>query len=250
MNHLTNQEIAAVYAQYYGLKTGRQAPYDTVTGLMIDAIYRCDIALNLPLKPLATITPAHATEIAQLCWLGMKDINFSIVRRSDFAVWVKGIDSLDIRYHMCFNNYGGITTSATFPKNDTEDTITLDHTIGRVQLNCRDGAPYQMIYQYLMKQGYAVPLYFGPDHWANGKTALELEIAKQAEEVDNPLKTIKQMVIAELCGEYSLEESIRQVEEAEILVKDDIVNITYSNGVSENFVLITSKKLKHQPKEA
>lgn len=32
-------------------------------------------------------------------------------------------------------------------------------------------------FQYLIKYGYAVPLYFGPDHPCNGKTAIELGIA-------------------------------------------------------------------------
>lgn len=33
------------------------------------------------------------------------------------------------------------------------------------------------IYQYLISKGYDVPLWFGIDHWANGKTAIELNIA-------------------------------------------------------------------------
>lgn len=32
-------------------------------------------------------------------------------------------------------------------------------------------------YQYLIFKGYAVPLWFGVNHWANGKTAIELGIA-------------------------------------------------------------------------
>lgn len=31
--------------------------------------------------------------------------------------------------------------------------------------------------QYLISKGYAVPLFFGVNHWANGKTAIELGIA-------------------------------------------------------------------------
>ncbi|MES2428268.1 MAG: hypothetical protein V4560_14910 [Bacteroidota bacterium] len=33
------------------------------------------------------------------------------------------------------------------------------------------------VLQYLISKGYAVPLWFGIDHWANGKTAIELGIA-------------------------------------------------------------------------
>ena len=34
-----------------------------------------------------------------------------------------------------------------------------------------------MLSQYLIQQYYAVPLFFGINHWANGKTAIELGIA-------------------------------------------------------------------------
>lgn len=33
------------------------------------------------------------------------------------------------------------------------------------------------LYQYLISKGYAVPLWFGIGHWANGKTAIYLGIA-------------------------------------------------------------------------
>jgi hypothetical protein len=35
------------------------------------------------------------------------------------------------------------------------------------------------LFQYLISKGYAVPLWFGIDYWANGKTAIELNIAIQ-----------------------------------------------------------------------
>jgi len=39
------------------------------------------------------------------------------------------------------------------------------------------GETYFFAYQELIKMGYAVPIYFGLNHWANGKTAIELGIA-------------------------------------------------------------------------
>ena len=33
------------------------------------------------------------------------------------------------------------------------------------------------VHQYLISKGYDVPLFFTPDHWANCKTAIELNIA-------------------------------------------------------------------------
>lgn len=41
------------------------------------------------------------------------------------------------------------------------------------------------VYQQLILWGYAIPLWFGIDHWANGKTAIELEVA-----IDKTLKPI------------------------------------------------------------
>lgn len=34
-----------------------------------------------------------------------------------------------------------------------------------------------LVFQYLVQKHYAVPLFFGIDHWANNKTAIELGIA-------------------------------------------------------------------------
>lgn len=41
------------------------------------------------------------------------------------------------------------------------------------------------IHQYLIQQGYAVPLFFGLNHWASGKTAIELEIAIDKTTIQN-----------------------------------------------------------------
>lgn len=35
------------------------------------------------------------------------------------------------------------------------------------------------VFQHLLSKGFALPLFFGIDHWANGKTAVELGIAIQ-----------------------------------------------------------------------
>lgn len=39
------------------------------------------------------------------------------------------------------------------------------------------------VHSYLISKGYAVPLWFGIDHWANGKTAIELGIAVEKETI-------------------------------------------------------------------
>lgn len=40
-----------------------------------------------------------------------------------------------------------------------------------------DGIGWAYMYQFLISRSYAVPLFFSPGHWANGKTALDLNIA-------------------------------------------------------------------------
>ena len=39
------------------------------------------------------------------------------------------------------------------------------------------------LFQYLTSKGYAVPLWFGIDHWANGKTAIELGLAIEKQSI-------------------------------------------------------------------
>lgn len=58
--------------------------------------------------------------------------------------------------------------------------ITDEHDKERTALfNSYDdsGIAYPFMYQYLISKGYAVPLFFGINHWANGKTAIQLQIA-------------------------------------------------------------------------
>lgn len=65
-------------------------------------------------------------------------------------------------------NYG-IVQSSNLGK-----IIAKDFIIQKETLNLQ---AYLSLQQYLIQQGYAVPLFFGIDHWANGKSALDLGIA-------------------------------------------------------------------------
>lgn len=65
--------------------------------------------------------------------------------------------------------------NAAYPTNDLDDIIKIETVkewlIANESPICWDA------YQYLISKGYAVPLWFGVGHWANGKTAIELGIA-------------------------------------------------------------------------
>lgn len=183
MKQLTNEEKATVFAGYFNK---HMIPENTrnqkVNGMVLMHIMNnAAIAdeMKLLLTPLSSISDEHAIEIAQLCWLGGlgRNTDFKVIKRDDFAVWVEGYCRLGIKRYMCFNKYGGITTQSTFPADEKEPLSTLDHNIGSIQSSARDGAPYQMIFQYLKSKGYDVPLWFGIDHPCNGMTAIQLNIA-------------------------------------------------------------------------
>lgn len=52
-----------------------------------------------------------------------------------------------------------------------------EHTVKTVGRWLEDNNIGYDQYQFLISKGYAVPLWFGIDHWANGKTAIDLGIA-------------------------------------------------------------------------
>ncbi|HRI34983.1 MAG TPA: hypothetical protein PLD02_14640 [Saprospiraceae bacterium] len=127
-NKLTNEEIARVFAMYYGKKTDAPHPYDIVTGTMIDYISVGMLKMKLQLTPLSLISDEDAVEVAKM--EDSKNIN---------------------RGYEWLSRKGKVL--AYQPLKDVN------------------------AYQYLISKCYAVPLFFGINHWANGKTAIELGIA-------------------------------------------------------------------------
>ncbi len=72
-----------------------------------------------------------------------------------------------------------IVTGDTTAFNDEKDYIAclLISNLVYGQMNKRAMIANIFAYQYLISKGYAVPLFFAPGHWANGKTAIELSIS-------------------------------------------------------------------------
>lgn len=144
-NKLTNEEIARVFAVYYGQSVaasknedgkanGKGAPVHNALAL---CVFGNDVSnYVLLLTPLDKITDEDAIEVANIC------------------------------HNYLAKRIQGKTGYSFLACNDSV-------------INC--GVIYHKLnsaaFQYLISKGYAVPLWFGIDHWANGKTAIELGIA-------------------------------------------------------------------------
>lgn len=153
-NKLTNSEIAKVMAMY--------VPCDTVQGgnnfarrlVAVGGFEDCEFLYG-KLKNKASVS-AQFVQNFQLLLTPLA----SVTDEHAFEVGKLNIDSDGFNYL----NIGKSITNWLNKKGKNRD-VSFE------------------IYSYLISKEYAVPLWFGISHWANGKTAIELEIA-----VDKTLK--------------------------------------------------------------
>lgn len=164
---LTNEEIAKVFAMYYPLRpinaiyNDRSYENTTATDLKaLGMVIGNDVVL--PLTLLSEITDEHAIKVAELaaCLYYRIDETFKVIKEDGridvYSSKVMHTDGIDIGYR-----YKTTIYEDCFYHKSGEPTRPINY----------------MAYQYLVSNGYAVPLWFGIDHWANGKTPIELEIA-------------------------------------------------------------------------
>jgi hypothetical protein len=57
------------------------------------------------------------------------------------------------------------------------------------------------------------------------------------------MKELKKMIVDNLLDEYPLEEAIRDVEEAEIVIKGSAIHVIWSNGVTNDYKIETIERL-------
>lgn len=169
-NILTDSEIAKVFAMYLGCEI---EPLQRSAGgysmsqkeLTIDNINLVlSHSLKLKLTPLIKITDEHAIEVAELIneEKYITGETFKVIKEDEkisiFSSEVihESIKPFGYRYETKFYTDGYATPIK----------------------------PYSLIrqmpfesYQYLISKGYSVPLFLEVNHWANGKTAIELNIA-------------------------------------------------------------------------
>lgn len=154
---LTNEEIARVFAMYFNSDIQLHEIGESAFISRIESINRNNILakeynfilkwsfqeVKLLLTPLSKITDEHAIELSVCCFPDGNDYDYLHGAATGKAI-VTTIKS-------------GRQTNTFYPMARMYDC-----------------------FQYLMQQGYAVPLFFGLNHWANGKTAIELGIAIEA----------------------------------------------------------------------
>jgi hypothetical protein len=198
MNKLTNEEIARVFAMYWGCDVEidiRVNKVRKIQGVSFNAINELLFItndgnfglkhwiVNLLLTPLDKITDEHAIEVAK------------IILGDVFKNYISSIDS--IKYEG--KTIGKLKTITCVPSNENKKIGWLDrfinfplytnpkehHWIGIGNINSdktrtyltKGITEYSQTFQQLIIWGYAVPLFFGVNHWPNGKTAIELGIA-------------------------------------------------------------------------
>jgi hypothetical protein len=144
---LTPEEIAKVLRMYYGCECETIAPdgiphqiHETINYYWLDRSARDGTVLKPFLRPLSAITDEDAIEVAKIL-------------RSPHAV-----------YHL------------SDPKNMIESAKYWIQW-GLIAVFTNNGVANHFAYQYLISKSYAVPLFFSPGHWANGKDAIALGIA-------------------------------------------------------------------------
>lgn len=155
-NKLTNEEIARVFAMYLdckflylngsyertieGVLTNESSHFKEWKVVVKEGVhqYRVD-SVKLLLAPLSKIKDEHAIEVAKMQGLYVEN---------DFI-----------------KNYVSRYEDRVIVHNVSGNESVVFHRM------LQDG------FQYLIQQGYAVPLFFGVNHPANGKTAIELGIA-------------------------------------------------------------------------
>jgi len=175
MNKLTNEEIARVFAMYLHSKVvfdnhiGNIHTYYLPAGKHKvgkmwfvsleddhDKELSCSVSadkVKLLLTPLSKITDEHGLELMLIEYKGYTDRCeiLKINRRHNIV-------EISFRYiHPDHNNADGYSYSGYAFSTTT--------------------AMMAERFQYLISKGYAVPLFFGLNHWANGKSPIELGLA-------------------------------------------------------------------------
>lgn len=179
-NKLTTQEISKVFAMYLGADVDVK-DYDNDEPLRLEAvnIEGC-IWTNLDdqetgvyideakllLTPLSKISDEDAIKVTRIYPANIDHLD----KFDDGTTFIHRDDELKT---VVLNFWEEVNSEEkdidTFPLTINYNGECFDHRgISNNQ---------NLIFQYLISKSYAVPLFFSPDHWANGKTAIELGIS-------------------------------------------------------------------------
>lgn len=142
-NKLTNQEIAKVFAMYIGCALYIR-PYGTIHKAKLSGVLPDKIFAQADGDKAPSFYYTEKCECKLLLKTSYSITDEDAIQVAKFQGWIINEDNLKNVSWSLQNEF-----------------FEIDYTT----------------YQYLISKGYAVPLWFGVDHWANGKTAIELGIA-------------------------------------------------------------------------
>jgi hypothetical protein len=196
-NHLTNDQVRNIQTRYIGQKAilnSRQAYADHATHMDHEAMAQY-IKKNFPetrivtlsadhigffkpeyitllLRPLETMTDAHALEVCQIiCGHQYKNPDLLSVK------WMGTAKPNNFILEIGFKATDGWNDHFFLVHITTWGTITLyhQHKDGSTELGncCRE----MFIYQFLIRMGYSLPFYIDQEHPDNGRTPIEMHIA-------------------------------------------------------------------------
>ena len=166
---LTDQEVAWVFSMYMGCQIKPYQSEFTLSALLEkddefsvkDAVQK---GFKLALTTIEKMSDEHCIEV---CNAACPEL-YGDFRYKKWEV----IDRCD--------NDG---TYIKVARNGTDEYFTIHHITGEVCIwDSRFFSGCPMYSQVYFKHGIAVPLFFSPMHWANRKTAIELDIAVEKTE--------------------------------------------------------------------
>jgi len=156
MNKLTNEEIARVFAMYWGCRLDA-GMITKVDSFWMNKVSYGETDTVLLLAPLNKINYDDAIVMIKIFGKYSDNIEYEIKYKTN---------TLSEDFAQLYYKYDkGVNVVANFDKEGF-------HTI-----SSNRGETYFFAYQELIKMGYSVPIYFGLNHWANGKSPIELGIA-------------------------------------------------------------------------
>ncbi len=168
-NKLTGEEIAKVFAMYLGCEVISQTPFyeneETSRG------YITGVSIGEEELEVQFHNGIHAEESPDLrpfidCKLNLTDLkDISEVDAVEALMLLGGDDDMIENFKKDakgdYYKYIKLLVDTTMK--------TADNDVHPFFVHC--------VYEYLKNKSYAVPLFFAPGRWANGKTPLELNIA-------------------------------------------------------------------------
>lgn len=182
---LSNEETAKVFAMYLGAEVtdDYMDSKSVLAGVQDSGIIikynsyhqRRFNECQLLLTPLSAISDEHAIEVAKII-CGKQYIDIENLK-------VKFEHTVE-KYHLVIITFDAYQITKHTGDKPTQHRISIsnwgviNHYI-TTRNSCELGncCRSTYVFQELIRLGYAVALHFGVDHWANGKTAIELGIA-------------------------------------------------------------------------